>query len=75
MARGAYQLQPFSAADTAKALAVVARHGDLGVSLADASIVVLAERHVTQEVLTLDERHFRTLTANGNPFRLLPADV
>jgi predicted nucleic acid-binding protein len=29
----------------------------------------------SEEVLTLDERHFRVLNANRRPFRLLPADV
>jgi predicted nucleic acid-binding protein len=44
------------------------------ISLADASIVVLAERHGVRDALTLDERHFRVLMAGGKPFRLLPAD-
>jgi hypothetical protein len=72
---GAYQLEPFSGIDVREALAVIRRHAGLGVSVADASIVVLAGRHNLQDVLTLDERHFRTLTANGEPFRLLPADA
>ena len=72
---GAYQLEPFSGLDMREALAVIRRHAGLGVSVADASIVVLAGRHNLQDVLTLDERHFRTLTANGRPFRLLPADA
>ena len=71
---GAYDLQPFTAADIRNATAVIERHADLGISLADASIVVLAARHKTQEVLTLDERHFRVLSANRKPMRLLPAD-
>jgi predicted nucleic acid-binding protein len=72
--RGAYDLQPFAAADIRNATAVIERHADLGISLADASIVVLATRHDTRDVLTLDERHFRVLHANRKPFRLLPAD-
>jgi hypothetical protein len=72
--RGAYRLEPFTAEDVRGALAVVERYADLGISLADASIAVLATRHGTQDVLTLDERHFRVLDANGKPFRLLPAD-
>jgi predicted nucleic acid-binding protein len=72
--RGAFQLQPFSTSDVGAALAVIKRYGDLGVSLADASIVVLADRARVQDVLTLDERHFRVLTTSGKPFRLLPAD-
>ena len=72
--RGAYLLQPFAAQDARKARGIIERHADLGVSLADASIAVLAAAHETTDVLTLDERHFRVLTANGEPFRLLPAD-
>ena len=74
VARGAYDLAPFAAADIRNATAVIKRHADLGISLADASIVVLATRHDTRDVLTLDERHFRVLDANRKPFRLLPAD-
>jgi hypothetical protein len=36
---------------------------------------VLAERHKTRDVLTLDQRHFRVFTANRKPFRILPADA
>lgn len=72
--RGAYTLAPISAADVGKASRIIARHADLEPGLADASIVVLAERHTTQDVLTLDQRHFRVLTANDEPFRILPAD-
>lgn len=73
--RGAYRLEPFSAAEVGEARAIIERHADLRVSLADASIAVLAARHKTQDVLTLDERHFRVLTANEQAFRLLPADA
>ena len=72
--RGAYQLQPFTATNVHKAHAVIQRHADLGISLADASIVVLAGHHRIQDVLTLDERHFRVLSANEKSFRLLPSD-
>lgn len=73
--RGAYQLQAFGAGDVRAARAVIERHADLGISLADASIVVLAERHEVNDVLTLDERHFRALAVEGRSFRLLPADA
>ncbi len=75
VARGAYDLQAFTAADIRNATALIKRHADLGISLADASIVVLATRHRTQDVLTLDEHHFRVLSANRQPLRLLPADA
>jgi predicted nucleic acid-binding protein len=75
VARGAYQLEPFSAADVANAKEVIERHGDLDIGLADASIVVLAERHAVTEVLTLDERHFRALRIDRRKrFKVLPFD-
>jgi uncharacterized protein len=73
--RDAYLLETMTGADVARAHKIIKRHADLGISLADASIVVLAERHRVREVLTLDERHFRVLTTNGKPLRLLPADA
>ena len=72
---GAYRLTPWAADDVAEARAVVTRYADLGVSLADASIVVLAHRYDIQDVLTLDQRHFRVLQGPNGPFRLLPADA
>jgi len=73
--RGAYVLAPMTGADVALASTIIEQHADLGISLADASIVVLAERHNVREVLTLDERHFRVLQADGKPLHLLPADA
>jgi predicted nucleic acid-binding protein len=76
VANGAYDLAPFGAADVARAVEVLERYADLDLGLADASIVVLAERHRTSDVLTLDERHFRAVRGpRGRPFRLLPADA
>ena len=76
VSRGAYQLEPFDRGDIDAAIAVLERYPGLDVGLADASLVVLAVRHHTADILTLDERHFRTLRGPGDrPFRLLPADV
>ena len=73
---GAYELASFTAAEVGEAARLVERHADLGIGLADASIVVIAERYDTDRVLTLDERHFRGLRPkSGSAFRLLPADV
>jgi predicted nucleic acid-binding protein len=75
VAIGAYQLEPFGPDDVARAVEIVERYADLELGLADASILVLAERHGTQDVLTLDERHFRAVAGPGGPpLRLLPAD-
>ncbi len=73
--RGVYRLEAFDAEDIEAVERVIGRYRDLDIGLADASIVVLASRYGIREVLTLDERHFRTLRApGGRPFRLLPAD-
>jgi predicted nucleic acid-binding protein len=76
VAAGAYELVSFLEDDVAAATGVIQRYRDLGVGLADASIVVLAGRLGTERVLTLDERHFRAMTTPlGRPFVLLPADA
>jgi predicted nucleic acid-binding protein len=76
VARGAYQLEPFGAADIQAAKEVVERFRDLHIGLADASVVVLAQRHGARNVLTLDERHFRALRiGRTRRFRILPADL
>ncbi len=65
-----YELPGFSSTDVGAAGEVIARYRDLGIGLADASLVVLAERYGTRRILTLDERHFRTLRASdGSTFR------
>jgi hypothetical protein len=58
------------------ALEIIEKYRDLEIGLADASIVVLAHKYGTREILTLDERHFRALrTIDRKKFRLLPADA
>ena len=76
VAAGAYAIAPYGGSGVARAVRVVEHYRDLNIGLTDASIVVLAEKYETREVLTLDERHFRSLrTENGRTFRLLPADA
>ncbi len=70
----AYLLEPMTGSDVARAHMIIERYADLQISLTDASVVVLAERHDVRDALTLDERNFRVLMAAGKPFRLLPAD-
>ena len=75
VANGAYVLAPFGPQDVAEARTVVHKYRDADVGLADASLVVLARRHQLHDVLTLDERHFRTLRPGPRTrFRLLPTD-
>jgi Predicted nucleic acid-binding protein, contains PIN domain len=76
VADGAYRLEPMAAEDIARATEIIGRYRDLELGLADASLVVLAERHGIHDVLTLDERHFRAIDGpGGRPFRILPADA
>jgi predicted nucleic acid-binding protein len=76
VSQGAYRLEPMTAQDVGRAVEVISQYRDLEIGLADASVVVLAERHRVRDVLTLDERHFRALKGPaGHPFRILPADA
>lgn len=54
---------------------LIARHRDLRMGLADASLVVLAARYGTRRLLSFDKRAFRSITPlQGGAFTLLPAD-
>jgi hypothetical protein len=51
-------------------------HHDLRLGLADASVAVIAAKARTTRILTLDERHFRSVRPLwGKTFDLLPADA
>jgi predicted nucleic acid-binding protein len=56
---------------------VAEQHADGALGLADASLVVLAQRLDTIRIATLDERHFRAIRplTGGEAFRLLPRDA
>ncbi|HXI12199.1 MAG TPA: PIN domain-containing protein [Thermoanaerobaculia bacterium] len=76
VSRGAYEVSPFTAADINEAREVVERYRDLKLGLADASIVVLARRFDSRDLLTLDERHFRAVRPQPRrSFRILPTDA
>jgi uncharacterized protein len=73
---GSYVLATFDLDELRTARGVIDRYRDLGIGLADASLVVLAHRHGTKRILTLDERHFRAMQPlAGGHFELLPADA
>ena len=76
LAAGAYLVDWWPGAITA-AVRMAERYADTGLGLADASLVVLAERLETTSIATLDERHFRAVRplAGGGAFRLLPHDL
>lgn len=76
LAAGAYSVEWWPAA-MAATVRIADRYADMQLGLADASLVVLAERFRTVDVATLDERHFRALRplSGGRVFRLLPVDI
>ena len=70
---GAWELAGMNANDVQQATAVIERFADQAIGVADASIVVLADRYRTRTVATLDHRHFSVLRPlTGGRFRLLP---
>lgn len=71
---GAWILAQFGEDDVRKARTVIARYRDQDIGLADASLVVLADRYRTRRILTLDHRHFSVLRPiGGGRFSLLPS--
>jgi predicted nucleic acid-binding protein len=70
-----YDVACLEAGDYRQVAEIESRYADLGLGLADCSIVVLAERYETRRLLTFDERHVREVTPlQGGAFELLPAD-
>ncbi len=70
---GAYTLAHVDAGLLAAALGVIRRYPDQEIGVADASIVVLADRQRTRSVLTLDRRHFGVLRPlSGGRFTVVP---
>lgn len=75
LSRGAYLVEWWPGAMIA-AVGIAERYADMGLGLADASLVALAEHVQTTAIATLDERHFRAVRPlyGGDAFRLLPRD-
>ena len=73
LAGGAYDLPGLDAGDLSQAAMLIERYRDQRIGVTDASIVVLADRYGTREILTLDRRHFEVLRPlSGGRFKLLP---
>lgn len=70
-----YTIQALDPRGLESARKLCAQYRDIELGLADASMVVLAERWSTHSLATFDQRHFRAVCAlDGKPFTLLPAD-
>lgn len=75
LAAATYVVDALAPSELSIARDVVARYRDLELGLADASLVVIANRWQTRRILTLDERAFRAVTPlQGGAFEVLPAD-
>lgn len=79
VATGAYELAEWTAEDHAAALGITRKfgRGKDYIGIADASNVVVADHFRTTTLLTLDQRHFRTLEPlwGAAAFRILPYDL
>lgn len=73
LSSGAWHLADMGPADLTTAIRVLQRYGDHAIGVTDASLVVLAARHRTTRIATLDHRHFSVLRSlDGTPFTLVP---
>jgi predicted nucleic acid-binding protein len=76
LAEGTFIVDCLDRRDMGRAREIVERYRDLRLGLADASLVVLAERHATTRILTFDERAFRAVTPlQAGAFTILPTDA
>ncbi len=70
---GAWELARIDLNELKQVPEVIDRYRDQNIGVADASSVVLAERHRTHTILTLDRRHFEVLRPiTGDRFTILP---
>ena len=74
---GAYELALRTVAGLGRCADVDRRYANLGLGLADAHLLVLAQAHRTNLVLSLDERHLRAVQPlrGSGALRLLPGDA
>jgi len=68
-----FELAPLNETDLPGIAAILAKHKGLGIQLADASLVHLANREGIETLFTLDRRDFGVLRlARGKKLRLIP---
>lgn len=73
LSSGAYELPLIASPDLVSCVALLTRYAHHEIGVADASLVVLADRYRTNRICTLDRRHFSVMrTLDGKPFELLP---
>ncbi|WP_420637934.1 PIN domain-containing protein [Candidatus Poriferisocius sp.] len=76
LSSGAYEIAVFDQSDLLQSSRIVERYQDQQIGLADASLILLADRYGTDTIATLDQRHFRVVRSlDGRPFTILPSDA
>jgi uncharacterized protein len=73
LAGGAWDLDAIGTDDLTEMLPIIEKYRDQEIGVADASNVVLAHRHSTTTIATLDHRHFDMLRpVAGGHFTIVP---
>ena len=72
LAAGYLIVEPVAASDWMRIAQLVAQYADLPLGMVDASVIAAAERLRTNDIATLDRRHFTVVRANIGPLDLLP---
>jgi len=72
LAAGNLIAEPVAAADWLRMAELVARYHDLPLGTVDASVIAAAERLGTNDIATLDRRHFTVVRSNIGALNLLP---
>ncbi len=73
--RGVYEIPDVRPSEWRDIEIMLERYADLRIGLADASLIIFGDRYRTNEVLTLDQRHFRAMRpVTFANFRILPFD-
>lgn len=72
LAAGNLIVEPVAASDWMRIAELVAQYGDLPLGTVDASVIVAAERLGTNDIATLDRRHFTVVQSNIGILNLLP---
>ena len=71
-AAGNLIVEPVAASDWLRIAELVAQYADLPLGTVDASVIAAAERLGTNDIATLDHRHFTVVRSNIGTLNLLP---
>jgi len=72
LAAGNLIVEPVAASDWLRIAELVAQYSDLPLGTVDASVIAAAERLGTNDIATLDRRHFTVVRSNVGVLNLLP---